>query len=285
MNDHLIHPQDLVRGYTQPIYDWVFAHLKEIIIIVTIVIFLKIVFKDSQAVTISGDTKTNRQEAQMIGFHGKNTKNGKITGNMKPIAGEHSFNPLLTRLLSFILSISIFLTVAAPFAEPQIVEANWVTRTIGALITSLALQSGAANIDTNYLNYVNDPNNTVMQIEIPNDGGVTSLPADLASQIDTALESAPVGVKRTVRGMETTQAEILISLQDYIQNNGLISGDFGPKDATGYAWQNIAASAQQLQANRISQPAMVVKVGAFSGMASYCLELIISQMLICIKNY
>lgn len=45
MNDHLIHPQDLVRGYTQPIYDWVFAHLKEIIIIVTIVIFLRLFSK------------------------------------------------------------------------------------------------------------------------------------------------------------------------------------------------------------------------------------------------
>lgn len=193
--------------------------------------------------------------------------NGKRTGKSMKTKPSGQFNPSINRLVSFILSVSILLTVAAPFAEPQVIEANWVTRTIGALITSLALQSGAANIDTKYLNYVNDPNNTVMQIEIPNDGGVTSLPADLASQIDTALQSAPVGVQRTVADMTTTQADI-ISLQDYIQNNGTTAGDPLPQMQPATAGQNIAASAQQLQETGSVQPAIGGQaVGAFAGMA------------------
>lgn len=190
----------------------------------------------------------------MIGFHGKNTKNGKITGNMKPITGEHSFNPLSTRLLSFILSISILLTVAAPFAEPQTVEANWVTNTIGGLIASLVLNAGAANIDTNYINYLNDPNNTVMSIEIPNDGGVTTLPSDLAQQIDTAIASAPPSVQRTVSQLATSQADI-VYIDEYLKNNGVPEG--APQEMQpATVGENVASAAQNLQQTGYVEPSI-----------------------------
>lgn len=41
----LIHPQDVVSGYTQPIYDWVLAHTRELIVIVTIIVILRILTK------------------------------------------------------------------------------------------------------------------------------------------------------------------------------------------------------------------------------------------------
>lgn len=93
-----------------------------------------------------------------------------------------------------------------------------------------------------------------MQIEIPNDGGVTSLPADLASQIDTALASAPPAVQRITSQMGTTQAEI-IYLDEYLKDNGVSSGV--PQEVQpATPGQNIAASAIQLGQSGFVEPAI-----------------------------
>lgn len=41
----LVHPQEIVSGYTQPIYDWILAHSHELLIILVIVICLRILSK------------------------------------------------------------------------------------------------------------------------------------------------------------------------------------------------------------------------------------------------
>lgn len=190
----------------------------------------------------------------MNGFHGKNIMNGKRTGKSMKTKPSGQFNPSIKSLLSFILSISILLTVAAPFAEPQTVEANWVTNTVGGLIASLVLNAGAANIDTNYINYLNDPNNTVMSIEIPNDGGVTTLPSDLAQQIDTAIASAPPSVQRTVSQLSTSQADI-VYIDEYLKNNGVPEG--APQEMQpATVGENVASAAQNLQQTGYVEPSI-----------------------------
>lgn len=201
--------------------------------------------------------------------------NGKKTGKNMKTKSSGQFNPSINRLLSFILSISILLTVAAPFAEPQTVEANWVTKTVGALIASLVLNSGAPNVETDYVNYLKSPSNSVMQIEIPNDGGVTSLPPDLASQIDTALETAPLSVQRSLQPFETTAADVAI------MNHALTEAGADPtalnlQPAT--VGENIAASAQELQNTGNVNPSFGGQAfGALQGIISGGAQTILGQ--------
>lgn len=176
-------------------------------------------------------------------------------------------NPL-KKVLSFLTSILIIATsILVPLMAPVPVYANWVTTTIGALIASLTLQSGAANIEPSYYEYLSNPSNTVMQIEIPNDGGITTLPSNLAEQIDQALTDAPVGVQRTIADLNTTQADI-VQLNDYLQNNGVSASDV-PNISPSTVGENIAASAEQLQKTGKVEPSIggnPVGGGAFSGM-------------------
>lgn len=174
--------------------------------------------------------------------------NGSVN-RIKKISKNKSLIPLFSLHLCGILLIGC---IGAAVLQPlPVFAANPVTTTIGALITSLLLQSGSANIDSNYLNYLNT--NETMTTQLTYDpGNITSLPEGLGSQIETALNSAPASVTRSIADQATSTADI-VYLRDYITQSG---GDASqlPSMTSATAAQNITASAENfVQTGEVSQ--------------------------------
>lgn len=182
------------------------------------------------------------------GFLGRDIMNGSVN-RIKKISKNKTLIPLFTLQLCGILLIGC---VGAAVLQPlPVYAANPVTTTIGALITSILLQSGSANIDSNYLNYINT--NETMTTQLTYDpGNITSLPEGLGSQIETALNNAPASVTRTIADQATSTADI-VYLRDYITQSG---GDAMqlPSMTSATAAQNITASAENfVQTGEVSQ--------------------------------
>lgn len=168
---------------------------------------------------------------------------------IKKISKNKSLIPLFSLQLCGILLIGC---IGAAVLQPlPVFAANPVTTTIGALITSLLLQSGSANIDSNYLNYLNT--NETMTTQLTYDpGNITSLPEGLGSQIETTLNNAPPSVTRSIAEQATSTADI-VYLRDYITQSG---GDASqlPSMTSATAAQNITASAENfVQTGEVSQ--------------------------------